>query len=99
MIVEIQVLPTPAGTPGQRWANVDAAIAEIERSGLSYEVGPLGTSVEGEADAVWELLRRAHEAALAGASHVVTILKVVETLEPDPDVSIEALVAGHRPPR
>jgi hypothetical protein len=36
MIVEIQVLPHPLGTPEQPFANVDAAIAAIQQSGLKY---------------------------------------------------------------
>jgi len=77
MIAEIQVLPTPAGTEGDPYAYVDAAIAVIEASGLSYEVGPLGTSVEGPPDEVWALLRRVHDGCLhAGADRAVTVIKV-----------------------
>ena len=77
MIAEIQVLPAPAGRDGEPYAHVDAAIAVIESSGLGYEVGPLGTSVEGPPDEVWPLLRRVHDACLdAGADFAVTILKV-----------------------
>jgi uncharacterized protein YqgV (UPF0045/DUF77 family) len=35
---------------------VDAAIALIQDSGLSYEVGPFGTSVEGPKTAVQKLI-------------------------------------------
>ena len=47
----------------------------IRESGLRYEVGALGTTLEGEADEVWATLRAAHEAMLAagatsGLSHV-----------------------------
>jgi uncharacterized protein YqgV (UPF0045/DUF77 family) len=54
---------------------VEAAIAVIQASGLRYEVGALGTTVEGDADAVWATLRAAHEAVLAagaigGISHI-----------------------------
>ena len=79
MIAEIQVLPTPVGTAEHPWAYVDAAIAVITRSGLTYEVGPLGTSVEGDPDAVWAILRCAHEATLThGATGVVTVIKVLD---------------------
>lgn len=96
MIVEIQVLPTPSGTAEQRFANVAAAIEEIRRSGLVYEVGALGTSVEGDPDAVWALVRRVHEAALAGADRVVTVVKAVEMARPEDDVTIGGLVADYR---
>ena len=75
MIAEIQVAPSPAGTPDDPHAYVEAAVAVIRDSGLRYEVGALGTTLEGEADEVWATLRAAHEAMLAagatsGLSHV-----------------------------
>lgn len=83
MIVELQVLPSPAGTADDRYAHVEAAIAVIAASGLHYEVGPLGTSVEGEPDEVWSVVRRAHEATLAaGAEGVVSVIKVAQRVQP-----------------
>jgi len=77
IIAEIQVAPTPAGTPEDPHAHVEAAIAVIRSSGLRNEVGALGTTLEGEADAVWATLRAAHEAMLAaGATAGISHLKV-----------------------
>jgi len=79
MIAELQVLPTPAGTAENHYAYVDAAIDVIERSGLVYEVGPLGTSFEGSPADVWRVLQEAHTATLAaGATSVVTVVKLAE---------------------
>ena len=79
MIVEIQCLPTPSGTADDRYAHIHAAIEVIERSGLAFEVGPLGTSVEGAPDEVWPLLRHVHEATLdAGATSAIAVIKVAE---------------------
>ncbi len=85
MIAEIQVAPSPAGTPDDPHAYVEAAIAVIRDSGLRYEVSALGTTVEGDDDAVWATLRAAHEAVLAagassGISHV-KIASVERTME------------------
>ncbi len=85
MIAEIQVAPSPAGTPDDPHAYVEAAIAVVRDSGLRYEVGALGTTVEGDDDAVWATLRAAHEAVLAagassGISHVM-IASVERTME------------------
>ncbi len=85
MIAEIQVAPSPAGTPDDPHAYVEAAIAVVRDSGLRYEVGALGTTVEGDDDAVWATLRAAHEAVLAagassGISHV-KIASVERTME------------------
>jgi uncharacterized protein YqgV (UPF0045/DUF77 family) len=77
MIVEIQCLANPPGTPTDRWAHIDAAIRVIQESGLPYEVSPLGTTFEGEPDAVWPVVRRVHEACLkAGARSLVSVIKV-----------------------
>ena len=75
MIAEIQVAPSPPGTPEDPHAHVEAAIAVIKASGLRHEVGALGTTLEGEPDEVWATLRAAHEAMIAagaasGLSHI-----------------------------
>lgn len=77
VIAEIQVAPSPPGTPEDPHAHVEAAIAVIAGSGLRYEVGALGTTLEGEADVVWDTLRAAHEAMmLAGADGGLSHVKI-----------------------
>ena len=79
MIVEIQVLPSPAGTADDPHAFVEAAIAVIQGSGLSHEVGPLGTSIEGSPEEIWPLLRAVHEATFAaGAQSTISVIKLAE---------------------
>jgi uncharacterized protein YqgV (UPF0045/DUF77 family) len=87
VIAEIQVAPSPPGTPDDPHAYVEAAIAVIQGSGLRYEVGALGTTLEGDADAVWATLRAAHEAMVAagatgGISHVkvATVDRTMDSL-------------------
>ena len=48
MIAELSVMPIGKGESVSIW--VSRAIEVIDRSGLKYQVGPLGTSIEGE----WE---------------------------------------------
>jgi uncharacterized protein YqgV (UPF0045/DUF77 family) len=97
MIVEIQCLPSPPGDGQRRWAHVEAAIAVLAGSGLRYEVGPLGTSVEGEPDEVWPLLRRAHEASLAaGADGVVSVIKVEQSARAETQPTMGDLVREFR---
>jgi uncharacterized protein (TIGR00106 family) len=100
VITEIQVLPSPAGTEGDRYAHVHAAIEVIQASDLPYEVGPLGTSVEGPADAVWALIRQVHEACLAaGAASAVTIIKVAERAgDDDRTLTMDGLTGNYREP-
>jgi uncharacterized protein YqgV (UPF0045/DUF77 family) len=77
VIAEIQVAPSPPGTAENPHAHVEAAIAVIQASGLAYEVGALGTTLEGAADEVWATLRAVHEAMLAaGASGGLSHIKV-----------------------
>lgn len=97
MIAEIQVLPRPVGTPEDRYAHVDAAIAAIAGSGLSYEVGAMGTTVEGAPDQVWTLLRAVHEATLtAGAEGCLSVIKVSGATG-DAGPTVQDLVGKHRP--
>jgi len=97
MIVEVQVLPSPSGTDASRYAHVEAAIAVIIASGLPYEVGPLGTSIEGEPDALWPLLRAVHEATLAsGAGSVISVVKIAQHGEPEQQPTMASLTGKFR---
>ena len=96
MIAEIQVLPRPIGTATNRYAHVDAAIAAIAGSGLTYEVGAMGTTIEGAPDAVWALLRQVHDATItAGAEGCLSIIKVSGGAD-DAGPSVQDLVGKHR---
>ncbi len=97
MILEIQVLPNPPGTPDDRYRHVEAAIAVVAGSGLRYEVDALGTTVEGAPDDVWPLARRVHEATLAaGASSVVTIIKAAQSADLATQSTIDSLTSKFR---
>jgi uncharacterized protein YqgV (UPF0045/DUF77 family) len=92
VIAEIQVAPSPPGTPQDPHAHVEAAIAVIRASGLRHEVGAMGTTLEGDDDAVWATLRAAHEAMIAaGATAGISHLKVA-TL----DRTMDSLTAKFR---
>ena len=97
MILEIQVLPNPPGTPDDRYRHVEAAIAVVAASGLRYEVDALGTTVEGGPDDLWPLARRVHEATLAaGASSVVTIIKAAQSADVATQSTIDGLTSKFR---
>ncbi len=100
MLVEIQVLPDPTGTAEARYRHVDAAIARIAGDRVRYEVGALGTTLEGTPDELWPLVRAAHEASLrSGANQVVTVVKIAESAHNGAALTIERLTAGHREER
>jgi len=96
MIAELEVVPRPVGTDETRYAHVDAAITALAASGLTYEVGALGTTIEGPPDAVWAALRSAHEATLtSGADAVISVVKLAQARD-EPGPSMTELVADHR---
>ena len=96
MIVEIQVVPKPSGNESSRYYFVERALDLIKSSGLKYEVGALGTTIEGEADAIWALLRAIHRAPLdAGADSILTYIKISE--HADRPVTMSELTDPHRP--
>jgi uncharacterized protein YqgV (UPF0045/DUF77 family) len=96
VIVELQVLPRPAGTADDPHAHVEAAIAVLQRSGLHAEVSALGTTFEGEPDAVWAALRAAHEATLAaGSEFTISVVKLAEGRE-DGGPTMDRLTAKFR---
>jgi uncharacterized protein YqgV (UPF0045/DUF77 family) len=97
LILEIQCLANPAGTPDDRYKHVEAAIAVVQGSGLKYEVGALGTTVEGAPSELWPIARQVHEACLrAGADSVVTIVKAYEASEPASQSTIDSLTGKFR---
>lgn len=76
--VDIQVLPL---TGDDIYRIVDRAIAVIQASGLTHEVGPMGTTLEGDLDACLAVVKAAHRAGFVdGVQHVVTIVKIGEAL-------------------
>lgn len=98
MIAEIQVIPRPAGTAGDRYRHVDAAIAAIQASGLKYEVHALGTVIEGPPEKIWPLVQAVHQATLdAGAERTLSIVKISSGAEPG-GPRVEDLVRKFRQP-
>lgn len=97
MIMEIECLANPPGTAENRYAHVEAAIAVIQESGLKYEVDALGTTVEGEPDAVWALARAVHEACLnAGATSVVSVVKFAQSADVATGATMSSLTGKFR---
>ncbi len=91
IVAEFTVVPA---VEGSLRPYVKAAIAEIEKSGLKYEVGAMGTTLEGDFDEVLAAIKRAHQAVLAtGARRVVTSIKIDERHD---GLSIEGKLEGFR---
>jgi uncharacterized protein (TIGR00106 family) len=75
-VVEVSITPLGTGTP-----SVSAYVAEclkiIRESGLSHQLTPMGTVIEGDLDEILRVVRRMHEAPFAaGVMRVSTLLKI-----------------------
>ena len=76
VLAEFSVTPVVSGSIKPF---IDMAVQEIERSGLKHEVGPVGTTVEGNLDNVLDAIKHAHQAVLGlGAERVVTEIRIDE---------------------
>ncbi len=88
--VDVQVLPRHP----HPYPIVDRAIEAIEASGVKYEVGPLGTTLEGELDDLLEVVKAAHRACFVdGVDKVVTIVKIADAVD---GTTIEEKVGKYR---
>lgn len=75
--IAIQILPKVEGNK-EVVRVVDTVIDHIKQSGLHYQVGAFETSVEGDFDALMQLVKECHEIAIqAGSAKVSSYIKVV----------------------
>ena len=74
MHLSLQILPR---VPDQKlYPTVDKVIELIKASGLPHVIGPMGTTIEGEMDELFELVKEAHRICLAeGATRVGSVIK------------------------
>jgi uncharacterized protein (TIGR00106 family) len=75
MLAELEIIPI--GTQSPSLSGLLAEVAKlIDRSGLDYRVGPMGTVVEGDWDRIMTLAKQCHQAVLASASRVMTTIRI-----------------------
>lgn len=92
--VAIQVLPK-VDTDDEVIRIVDEVIEYIKSTGYSYYVGPFETTIEGEYDALMDIVKECqHIAIRAGAPSVASYVKV--SYKPQGDIlTIEKKVTKH----
>ena len=92
--VAIQVLPK-SESDEELIRIVDEVIDYIKSTGLSYYVGPCETSIEGDYDALMEVIKQCQYVAIkAGASEVSAYVKI--SYRPEGEVlTIERKVTKH----
>ncbi len=95
MIAQMSVYPIGQGTSLSRF--VKKGVAVIEKSGYTYEVGGMGTTVEvPDLDALFKLVKEVHQAHVTeGAERVVIDLKVDDRRDKDATIGTKrAAVTG-----
>lgn len=95
VIADIAVMPlVPAASEEELYKQVDAAIDYIKKSGLKYEIGAMSTTVEGEYDEVFDLIKKVHRIPFeVGSERVITVVRIDEKKG---GLSIEDKLKNHR---
>jgi uncharacterized protein (TIGR00106 family) len=88
-VAEFSVIPIVEGSL-RRYVKI--AVEEIKSSGLTYQVGAMGTTIEGELEQVLAAMAAAHRAVRdAGAGRVVTSIKIDDR---DGELTIKGKLEG-----
>ncbi len=94
-LLSLQIIPR-TGSHDQDMALVDRAIAVIDRSGVTYRVGPLETTMEGELEVLLDVVRRVNEEMVAHGSP--SVLSQVRILYDPVGASMDELTAKYDRP-
>lgn len=80
VIADVAVMPLrPYANEEQMYKVVDKCIEEIQNSGLKYEIGAMSTTIEGEFDEVFNLVKIIHKIPFnLGCERVITTVRVDE---------------------
>ena len=81
MIAQLEIFPLGTGSAGVS-EYVARAVKLIQASGLPYRVGAMGTTIEGEWDAVMRVIKRCHHAMLRETGRVMTMITVDDRVDP-----------------
>ncbi len=72
-------------SPLDHWEHMSPYVAQsirlLKESGLSYELGPMGTTIEGESEKVFEVMRKMHLAISKKSKRGSTLIKIDEDLD------------------
>jgi uncharacterized protein (TIGR00106 family) len=93
-IAEISIVPVGTGTTSVSSFVADA-VTELTASGLTYQLTPMGTIIEGELEQVMAVCTRMHAGAIAkGARRVYTTIKIDDRRDGDEGPRMEHKVAS-----
>jgi uncharacterized protein (TIGR00106 family) len=74
LLAEISMWPMDKGESVGHY--VARLLDVIDRSGLPYKLGPLGTCIEGEFDAVMAVIKQCHEALAGDCNRIACTIKM-----------------------
>lgn len=80
VIADVSVMPLiPAVSEEEMYKVVDSVIDYIKYSGLKYEVGAMSTTIEGEYDEIFDLIKTIHRIPFKlGIERVITVVRIDE---------------------
>ncbi len=95
VIADVAVMPLlPATSEEEMYKVVDEVINYIKKSGIKYEVGAMSTTIEGEFDDVFELIKTIHKIPFQlGIDRVITVVRIDEKKG---GLTIDEKLAHHR---
>ncbi len=103
-ILEISVTPTGKADPSLGDTVVEV-LRVAERHGVSYELNPMGTTMEGDLSTLLRIAHEMHEVCFVlGYPRVQTVIKIDERRDRDLTMkykveSVKAKLAKHHPHR
>lgn len=74
LLAELSIWPMDKGVSVSKY--VARALDVIDKSGLAYKVGPLGTCIEGDYDDVMRVVKQCHEVLWADSDRVMCSIKM-----------------------
>jgi uncharacterized protein (TIGR00106 family) len=74
LLAEFSISPMDKGESVS--AYVARALDIVDRSGLAYKLGPLGTCIEGEYDQVMAVIRQCHEDLTRDCGRILCTIKM-----------------------
>lgn len=95
VIADVAVVPLrPYKGEEEMYKVVDACIEEIKNSGLKYEIGAMSTTIEGDFDEVFDLLKKIHKIPFElGCKRVITTARIDEKAG---GITIDEKLKNHR---
>lgn len=74
MIAEFSIVPLTGEESLSKYVAI--VLKEVKKSGLKYQLTPMGTIVEGDTDSVFELIKNCHNLMKKHANRVLTRISI-----------------------